>query len=167
MGAVAGEARRGTLEIVLARPLPRWRILLERWLQGAVAIVIPVFATSATIPWLLSFVEDTMEYEPLWLSSVHASSLLLATYSLTFLLSTVGRRPVLIAFVVTSVMVGQAALYIVERVTHWSVFRLVDIPIYLEVYEHRRLDWGILAWLYGAAALFLIASLAAFQRRVP
>jgi ABC-2 type transport system permease protein len=167
MGAVAGEARRGTLEIVLARPLPRWRILLERWLQGAVGVVAPVFATSLTIPWLLSFVDDTMELEPLVLSSVHASSLLLATYSLTFLLSTVGRRPILIAFVMTSIMVGQAALYIVERVTHWSIFRLVDIPVYLDIYEHRRLDWSILAWLYGAAALFLLASLAAFQRRVP
>jgi len=32
MNAVAGEARRGTLEIWLARPLSRRRILLERWI---------------------------------------------------------------------------------------------------------------------------------------
>jgi ABC-type transport system involved in multi-copper enzyme maturation permease subunit len=35
VGAVAGEAHRGTLEIWLARPLSRRRILSERWVQGA------------------------------------------------------------------------------------------------------------------------------------
>ena len=58
MGAVAGEVHRGSLEIWLARPLSRNRILVERWVQGALAVVIPVFATSLTIPWLLSFVDE-------------------------------------------------------------------------------------------------------------
>jgi ABC-type transport system involved in multi-copper enzyme maturation permease subunit len=167
MGAVAGEAHRGTLEIWLARPQSRWRILLERWLEGAAAVVIPVFATSLTLPWLLSYVDETMAYGPIWLASVHSSSLLLATYSATFLLSAVGRRPVLIAFCMLSFMIAQGAIYIVEIITHWSIYRLVDIPEYLKIYETGRLDPATLVPLFGAALLFLIASLIAFQRRVP
>ena len=73
MGAVAGEAHRGTLEIWLARPISRTRLLLERWLAGALAIVVPVFATSATLPYLLAKVDETMAWEPILLSSAHAS----------------------------------------------------------------------------------------------
>ena len=58
MNAVAGEARRGTLEIWLAQPVSRRRLLLERWLQGALALVAPVLLSSLTIPWLATFVDD-------------------------------------------------------------------------------------------------------------
>lgn len=167
MGAVAGEAQRGTLEIWLARPISRNRLLLERWLSGAAAVVVPVFATSLTLPWLLAQVEESVPFKPILLSSVHASSLLLAAYSATFLASTLGRRPVLIAFSMLSFMVAQAALYIVEGVTHWSLYRLVDIPEYVKIFEDQRLDWTRVGPLLGTAALLLSLSLIAFRRRVP
>lgn len=167
MGAVAGEAHRGTLEIWLARPISRTRLLLERWLAGALAVVVPVFATSLSLPWLLAKVDETMAWEPILLSSVHASALLLAAYSATFFASTLGRRPVFIAFTMLSFMVAQGALYIVEGVTHWSLYRLVDVPEYLKIFEELRLDWTRIGPLLGATALFVVASLVAFRRRVP
>ena len=167
MGAVAGEAHRGTLEIWLARPLSRNRLLLERWLAGAVAIVVPVFATSLSLPWLLSQVGESMAWKPILLCSVHASSLLLAAYSMTFLASTLGRRPVLIAFSMLSFMVAQAALYIVEGVTHWSLYRLVDIPEYVKIFETGNLDFTRIGPLLIASAVFVAAALLAFRRRVP
>jgi ABC-type transport system involved in multi-copper enzyme maturation permease subunit len=167
MGAVAGEAHRGTLEIWLARPLSRTRLLLERWLAGAVAIVVPVFATSLSLPWLLAQVDESMAWKPILLCSLHASSLLLATYSMTFLASTFGRRPVLIAFSMLSFMVAQAALYIVEGVTHWSLYRLVDIPEYVKIFETGSLDYTRVGPLLAATVLFVSAALIAFRRRVP
>ena len=167
MGAVAGEAHRGTLEIWLARPVSRTRLLLERWLAGALAVVVPVFATSLTLPSLLERVDETMAWEPILLSSAHASTMLLAAYSATFFVSTLGRRPVVIAFSMLSFMVAQGALYIVEGVTHFSLYRLVDIPEYLAIFEHGRLDWSRTGPLLAASAVFLIGSLAVFRRRVP
>ena len=167
MNAVAGEARRGTLEIWLARPVSRRRLLLERWVQGALALVVPIFLTSFTIPWLLGFVDETMAHRPLVLSSVHASGMLLATYSVTFFLSCLGRHPTWIAAGVLSFLLVQAAAYIVEVLTDWSIFRLVDIPRYLAIFESGRLDWSALGPLYGVAGVFLAAALVAFERRVP
>lgn len=167
MGAVAGEAQRGTLEIWLARPVSRTRLLLERWLAGALAIVAPVFASSMTLPWLLSMVEETMAWKPILLSSAHASALLLAAYSATFFVSTLGRRPVLIAFSMLSFMVAQGALYIVEGVTHYSLYRLVDIPEYVKIFDELQLDWSRVGPLLAATVVFLVAALAAFRRRVP
>jgi ABC-type transport system involved in multi-copper enzyme maturation permease subunit len=51
MNAVAAEAQRGTLEIWLARPLSRRRLLLERWAAGAIWLSLPVFRP-LTIPFL-------------------------------------------------------------------------------------------------------------------
>ncbi len=167
MNAVAGEARRGTLEIWLARPLSRRRLLLERWFQGAVALVAPVFLTSLSIPYLLTYVDETMAYLPLVLSCVHVCGLLLATYALTFLLSCVGRNPTWIASGVLSFFMIQAAAYIIEVTTDWSIFRTVDIPRYLAIYETGQLDWSVLGPMYGLTLGLLVASVVAFERRVP
>ncbi len=46
MNAVAAEAQRGTLEIWLARPLSRRRLLLARWFAGAFWISVPVLVST-------------------------------------------------------------------------------------------------------------------------
>ena len=167
MNAIAGEARRGTLEIWLARPLSRRRLLIERWVQGALALVVPIFLTSLTVPALLTRVDEVMAYRPLMLSSVHVSGMLLATYSATFFLSCLGRHPTWIAGSVLAVLLIQGAMYIIEILTHWSIFRMVDIPRYLAIFETGQLDWSVTGPLYAVAAGLLAASLVVIERRVP
>jgi ABC-type transport system involved in multi-copper enzyme maturation permease subunit len=167
MNAVAGEARRGTLEIWLARPLSRRRILLERWIQGAVALVVPIFLSSLSVPWLATFVDETIAYRPLFLSSVHISGFLLVVYALTFCLSCLGRHPTWIAGGVLSLVLVQSAMYIIEILTHWSVLRTVDIPRYLAIFESGRLDGAVLGPMCAAVLGLLIASLVIFERRAP
>jgi hypothetical protein len=131
VGAVAGEAHRGTLELWLARPYSRARILAERFSVGALALLIPVFATSATIPWLAGFVDEELSLGPLLLCSAHESCLLLAIYAFTFLLSSLGSNPTKIALGVLLVTTFEFAIYMIERVTHWSLYRLSDVPDFM------------------------------------
>jgi ABC-type transport system involved in multi-copper enzyme maturation permease subunit len=167
MGAVAGEAQRGTLEIWLARPLSRNRILLERYALGALAVSVPVIATTLTIPWLLSFVHETTRLWPLVLCSAHESLFLIAVYSATFLWSCVGHKPVLIAFVMLFFTTFQFSMYMIQTATHWSLFRLVDIESFGRIFSAASLDWRVCAPLLGASAACLAASLYAFARRTP
>jgi ABC-type transport system involved in multi-copper enzyme maturation permease subunit len=167
MNAVAGEAQRGTLEIWLARPFSRRRLLLERWVQGAVAVVAPIFLTSLSLPALSAHVDEALPYGPLLLSSVHVSGFLLAVYSLTFFLSCLGRHPTWIAGAVLGLLLVQAAMYIIEILTHWSVIRTVDMPPYLAIFESGRLDGFLVVPTYAVALALLWASLAVFERRVP
>ena len=166
-GAVAGEAHRGTLELWLARPLSRDRILLERWLQGAVALVLPVFLTTWTIPPLLARVGESLAWWPLTLAAAHQSLLLLAIYAAAFLLSCVSRDPVKVAFTVLLLAILQFALYMVQTITHWSLFRLADVPRFLRIFQRNALEPGVALPLLAVTALLLVASLAAFRRRVP
>jgi ABC-type transport system involved in multi-copper enzyme maturation permease subunit len=166
-GAVAGEAHRGTLELWLSRPLSRRRILLERWTAGALALVVPIFATTATIPWLLGFVDEDMQYGPLMLSALHQSLLMLAVYSATFLYSTLSSRPIQIAFAMLLFMIAQFAMYMIMSVTHWSIFRMSDLDVYARIGATRALDWSIAGPLVAFSAVCVGLSLVAFARRVP
>jgi ABC-2 type transport system permease protein len=167
MGAVAGEANRGTLELWLSRPVSRRRLLLERWVGGALATVVPVFATSLSVPLLLRLVHEEMGVAELLLASVQQSLLLLAAYSLTFLWSCVASRIVPIAFGMLMFTVFQFALWLIPKVTHWSLFRLTDIETFARIGGEGSLDWRSWLPLVGASAVFLLLSLFAFGRRVP
>ena len=167
MGAVAGEVHRGTLELWLARPVTRKRLLTERWLLGALTVVLPIFATSASIPWLLSRVGETMEQSDLLLCSTLQGSFLLAIYSVTFLWSVLGRQPVTIAFGMMIACIGQFALFFVKDATHWSFYRLVDFRTFPKICAQDALPVDSMTWLVGIIAVTFVASLFLFERRTP
>lgn len=165
-GAIAGEAHRGTLEVFLARPVSRVRLLTERYVTGALQLCIPIFLTSLTVPYLLTFVNETASYGALMLTSVHECLFLLVLYSATFLVSTFGRTPLKITFVMLIFAIFNFAIYMVKTVTHYSLFRKSDIDVLLRVYEAGPL-WGMWAVFAALSLGFYLASLAIFARRVP
>jgi ABC-type transport system involved in multi-copper enzyme maturation permease subunit len=167
MGAVAGEAQRGTLEIWLARPISRRRLLIERWLGGAAATIVPVFATTLTVPGLIERVDAEIAFGPLMLGATHESLLLLAIYSVTFLWSCLSSRPVVIAFAMLLFVVAEFATYMIMVVTHASLFRLSDIEVFARIGATHALDWRICFPLAATSAILLVASLAVFERRTP
>jgi ABC-type transport system involved in multi-copper enzyme maturation permease subunit len=167
MGAVAGEVHRGTLEIWLARPFSRRRMLLERYGAGALALVVPIFLTSATAPWLLGFVEEDMSMSLLMLASVHQSLFLLCIFSATFLCSSLGRNPTKIAFVMLFFTTFEFAIYMVKTVTHYSIFRLTDIQAYLDISLQNSLSVPTVVSMLAFSAVCATLSVVAFERRVP
>lgn len=166
-GAVAGEVHRGTLEIWLARPFSRLRILSARYVAGALATTIPVFLSSATIPWFADRVGEDLDVVPLLWCSAYQSLFLLAIYSVTFLLSTLGSNPTRIALAVLFFTTFEFALYMVGEVTHWSLFRLSDLDEYVRAYERRALAPGLSSLLAATSLVAFGVSAAAFRRRVP
>lgn len=166
-GAVAGEAHRGTLEIWLSRPVSRTRLLFERFLSGALGVIVPVFLSSATIPWLLGYVDETMTYGGLFAAALHQSLFLLAFYSLTFFLSTIGSSPMRIAFGMLIFSTLEFSLYLVKQVTHYSVFRLVDLQVYIRVYNSGDVAWTFALGCLAITLAAWIASQRAFARRCP
>jgi len=167
VGAVAGEAHRGTLEIWLARPVSRVRLLTERYVQGALAVFLPVFASTATIPALVEHVRSHLNYGPLMWSALHTNLLLLAIYSLGFFLSTLSRSPLNIAFALLFFTILQFAVYLVEGVTYWSLFRLTDVERFLEIQARGGLDPRIALPMLLFSAVFYVGSIVAFSRRTP
>ncbi len=167
MGAIAGEAQRGTLEIWLARPIPRRRLLLERWAMGALSIAWPVFLSSATIPLLGQRIGEHFSQSALLWCSAYQSLFLVALYSLTVLLSTLFNHPVRIAVFVLFGSILQFALYLVQNLTEYSLFRLVDVTRFGRVYELRAFEWPFALPLVVLLVGSLAGALFAIQRRTP
>lgn len=167
VGAIAGEAHRGTLEIVLARPYSRLRVLTARWIEGALAVLVPVFLTTATIPWMEGWAEEEFELYPLLLCAVHQSALLLALYGVTFFLSAIGSNPIKIAVAMLFFSTFSFAIYFVKQVTHASLYRLTDIEDFMRIHDTIELDWRVCGPLLGIALAAYVAAVYAFRRRVP
>lgn len=167
MGAVAGEAHRGTLEIWIARPVSRKRLLLERWIGGALAVCVPVFATTATAPFLLGTIEVEMQLGPLMFGAVHESLVLLVLYSMAFLWSCLATRIVGIAFGMLLFALLHFVAYLIPVVTHWSFYRLSDIDVFAGIGATHALDWRMCVPMIAASAILLIVSLRVFERRMP
>jgi hypothetical protein len=166
-GAIAGEAQRGTLEILLARPFSRARILVERYLLGFAAFALPIVATSASIPALAAAVGEEVSLSSALLGAVHQSVFLAPIYGLAFLLSTVGSNPTRIGLAVLFGTTCSFGLYMVKRVTHWSLFRLCDIDDFVRIDREGTLDPRVLVPLLAVALVLYLAAQVAFRRRVP
>jgi len=166
-GAIAGEAHRGTLEILLARPLSRRRILLERYLAGLAAFALPVFATSLTIPALCAVVGERISYVSVTLGAVHQVVFLSVIHGLTFLLSTRGSNPIKIALVVIFGTLFSFALYFVKYVSSFSPFRLVDFVDFIDIDRTHRLDWWVVGPLLALTAVLHVLAQRSFRGRCP
>ena len=165
--AIAAEAHRGTLEIFLLRPLSRRRLLLERWLTGALQVLVPVMLTTLTIPLLLSHVDEALNFWPLMLCGIHQCLFLLSLFSLTFLFSTLGRAPLHLAFAVLVFVIFNFSIYMVKTVTHLSLFRLADMATFLEIYEQGTMPLAATTAFLLTIGACLWGSLVIFERRVP
>jgi len=166
-GAVAGEAQRGTLEVWLARPVSRARLLTERYVGGLLVTLAPLFLTSALVPWMLTWVDESMGFGDLMRMSVHCAAMLTAIYSLAFLWSTASSDPMRIIFVVLMFFVFQFAIYLVKTATNYSFFRLADIEVYMKIVLHDRLDMRIVGPFVAVSVVSYVTSLRVFARRVP
>lgn len=167
MNAVAGEAQRGTLEIWLARPLARRRLLLERWSAGAFWISVPILVSTATVPFLGSLVDESFGLPRLLLCATHQCLFLLAIYSVTFLCSCASSNPLAIGFSMLLAAIAELSLYMIERLTHWSVFRFADVGIYQGIYDEGWLPWRITLSLAALSVVCVLVSLRVFARRTP
>jgi ABC-type transport system involved in multi-copper enzyme maturation permease subunit len=167
--AIAGESDRRTMEIVLARPFSRRRILLMRYASGALAVAIPVFLTTFAINPLMAWFKIDAQFSAqlLGLAALHQSLFLLAVFSLSFLCSALSHRPGRIAGVILALGMVQFSLYLVEKATAWSVFRLSDIWRFQYIEEHMRLEGRVVWPMAGFCLLCLFAAERAFVRRQP
>ena len=76
-------------------------------------------------------------------------------------------RPIRAAVSLLFVTILQFTLYLVQRVTHWSVVRLVDIKVLMRINGQRELDLEVVLPLLLFSAVMFVTAHVAFARRVP
>ncbi len=59
------------------------------------------------------------------------------------------------------------AIYLVKDLTHYSIFRVVDIDDYSKIVHTARLPVAYTCWMTAGIVALILLSLAAFKRRNP
>ena len=165
--AIAGEAQRGTLELMLARPVSRLRLYTERWLGGFLAVALPVYATTMTVPWLLSRVGESMDWGDLLLCATYMCLFLAPIFALTFAWSSWGSEPLRISYVSLFAAILAFGLYFVEVTTNLTPFRLVDPRVFMAIIKTDSLDWRRALPLAFVTLLGFLAGDRGFRSRTP
>jgi ABC-2 type transport system permease protein len=167
-GATAGEEERGTLELLLANPLPRWRVVVEKFL--ALAIAVTVFAVGI---WLALAITSSVADIDLDLARVAAAltstALLgLAVGSLAVALGALtGSRVLSMGLALVVAVAGffiNALGPLVEALDAWRGVSLVYHYIGYDPLANG-LDATHAAVLLASSLAFLLVALVAFERR--
>jgi ABC-2 type transport system permease protein len=167
-GATAGEEERGTLELLLANPLPRWRVVVEKFL--ALAIAIAVFDIGI---WLALAITSSVADIDLELARVAAALtstglLGLAVGSLAMAFGALtGSRVLSMGLALVVAVVGffiNALGPLVEALDAWRVVSLVYHYIGYDPLANG-LDPLHAAVLLASSLVFLLVALVAFERR--
>lgn len=168
---VARERENRTLEFLLARPIPRTRILLAKFGVVAAALVVPIFLTTWSAILLADFIEESLPFAELTLCAMHASSFVLLFAALTTLLSVVLSTQAMTAFAIGVFIVLQASTYFIQVIRSASLFRLADWGVYGPVMvgnmPFTTLFFGRTVWLLLATAAVLAVAVALFRRTEP
>jgi ABC-type transport system involved in multi-copper enzyme maturation permease subunit len=144
--AVAKEVEAGTMELLLAQPISRMRVLAEKYFFNLGVLALPVlFSTALVYPSAL-FIGENISPEALLVAGVYSLSLVAVIYSFTFFLGVLIDTQM-------QVIVGSLALCLVMMIL--AVFKSTS---FLSLYRYMDLD--ILRPIFINAHVPLIESFA-------
>ncbi|MBK8976583.1 MAG: ABC transporter permease subunit [Planctomycetes bacterium] len=172
-GLIARERENQTLEFLLARPVSRSRILAAKYVVVGLAVVVPIFLTSWTAVPLsrIESVAQDLPFDRVTIASLHNAAFVLLVYTATLVFSILARAQVHAAFWIGAVVISQVAIYFIQEIRVYSLFRCSDFEVYGPVMAGNtsfgELFWGQTIWLLVAtAALYALAD-ALFRRTGP
>ena len=167
-GFTAAEESRGTIDVLLSYPVSRSRLILEKALALVIACVVTAVTTGA-----FALVGAALSASDLPASSLAAALALVVLLGLAFgaialaISAATGNRAASIGITVALMI----AMYLVDALSNivdgLNAIRPLSLFKYYAAHDPLRngLDIGDCAVLVGVAALFLIVSLVAFDRR--
>ncbi len=166
-GLLAGEEEKGTLDLLLSNPLPRWRLVLEKYAALVVALLLICLLTAAGLFIGAVIIEETVAGKKLLSGALNLFPITLLFGTLTLFLTSLLRRRVAVG-VGVALMIGTYLWNgLAPMVPELEASRQYT-PFYLyhaqEVLAEgiRWGDWGILA---GLSLALLLLSLPLFRRK--
>ncbi len=143
--AISGEKQRGTLKLSLSGPLPKYSILLGKWIGGSLGLAIPFLISITAGGMVLSFgfampfiSDDMMRIGLIMLASIIYIS---AFFSLGLLVSSLTGRPTSSAIIALAVWV--TLIFGLPNVGVLMARRLVKIPSIESIEQERNRLWAV------------------------
>ena len=90
-GAISGEIERGLLSVILSKPLPRWQILLGKWIGLNIVLMGSVYLWTVMV-WASFTLQTHEDRTPLLVAGLYLMLYPLLVSTLTLSLSTIAQR---------------------------------------------------------------------------
>jgi len=167
-GATAGEEERGTLELLLANPLPRRRVVAEKFIAMTLATAVLVAGMWLALGITARVADIDLALDRVAAALASAGLLGVAIGALAMAIGALtGSRAVSVGLALAIAVAGffvNALGPLVEGLRPW---RVVSLHYHYIGYDPlaNGLDAGHAAVLLGAAAGFLLVAVIAFERR--
>ena len=170
LGITAAEEDRGTLDVLLSLPVPRWRLIVEKF--AALIVILALILVITLVGFLIGLAVTpslTINVGDVLLAVLNILPVTLFMTTLTLLLATVLRSRGTVGGIVAAIVV---ASYFLDTLS-----ALMEEPLsnmrYASIFHYYRggtvllegVDWGGFLLLTVGTAVLLGLSLLAFQRR--
>jgi ABC-2 type transport system permease protein len=172
MGAIAGEVGQGTMEFLLAQPVSRTRVVVEKFVALNACLFTGLVVAFWSLLWGVHRAGHTVALSRVLLAHVRLFALLFSVLSYTFFCSTLARRTgtaaagsmVLTAYAaVTTILAGiyNHSWFVLKLQRTSVLFYAQQKPLMLR----GHMDWWHVVVLFGVGIAFFAASIIAFRRR--
>jgi len=167
-GAIAGEEEAGTLDLLLANPLPRWRVLIEKFVAMVLGTSLLGFVVWISLVVTAAAFDLNISAGPLAAATV-SSSLLGLTFGVIALAlgAATGRKGLAIGAAIgltTASYLLNVLAKSVESLKNYDKLSLFYYQVNADPLNNG-LRLGDVAVFVGIISLFLIIALLGFQRR--
>lgn len=156
--AIAREKEAGTLELLLAQPLSRTRVLTEKFLFNAAALAVPVILSSVLIYPPALYIGAEIDLPALVVASVYCYLILLVVFALTFALGVIVDEQIRLITIGLAVCIGMTILVIFKATRHFSLYGYMDVETLEAILTAGRVPyWEMLIFALLSAGLFVLA----------
>ena len=171
LNVTANEEDAKIMDVLLSLPVPRWRIVLERFLAYTLIIIAILVMTFLTMWGTLFFVPDfKIDIGILLQSTLNMLPSSLLVLALTVLCGAFFRRKGTASAVAAAVIIGSYFIDAIGRVASVSIANTLRVISFYAYYDsgavmRSGLNWGNIAVLIAAAVVCIGGGIWLFQRR--
>jgi ABC-2 type transport system permease protein len=163
--AVAREREAGTLELLLAQPVSRTRVLVEKFIFNAIVLAIPVLISSL-LAWPAAFlVDETIDPMALLVASVYCYLVLLVVFAFTFTLGVVIDEQMKVLSASVGACIVMMLLVIFDETKPFSIYGYIYPEVLRPIFVAGVIPYTLALSMAAISALLLWLSNLLFRKR--
>jgi ABC-2 type transport system permease protein len=163
--AVAREREAGTLELLLAQPISRARVLAEKFTFSALSLAIPVLVSSMLAWPAAFFVDEAVDPIPLLVASLYCYLVLLVIFAFTFALGVVIDEQMKVLSASLGACIVMMLLVIFEQTKPFSIYGYIYPEVLRPIFVAGSVPYALAFSMAAIGALLFWLSLLMFRKR--
>ena len=164
-GSVAREVETGTIQFLLAQPVSRTSVMVQKFAALVILIAAPIFLSSLAIVPLSRAIGETIDLRPLVLCSAYLSLELCVILSYAMLFSVLFDEQIREGGAAGGVTAVMAILLMIEKTNSLSLFSHSSLGHLKVILSGQGFPWVDAAWFATISLALVALSTLVFRRK--